>query len=83
LNLFNKAFGKPALKEKIKSWLVLGSASIEFIRITLAKLLGREGLVRQPSMHRMEYPEKESQVKELPGRNSESLRKVSRKIAVL
>ncbi len=56
INLYNETFGKPGLKDVIKSFVLLSSASLEALRKLLSSLLGREGIIRQPALHRVEYP---------------------------
>ncbi len=56
IKIFNATFGKPGFKDIIKSAILLTSGLIESIRNAIAKLMGREGVIRQPSMHRVEYP---------------------------
>ncbi len=55
INLYNETFGKPEIKDMIKSGVLLVSASIEFIRSLFSEFSGREGVIRQPSVHRVEY----------------------------
>lgn len=53
--LYNETFGRPGFKESLKSAVILASACVESLRIIFSKLRGREGLIRQPSLHRVEY----------------------------
>lgn len=68
IKLYNETFGRPGIKDRIKSFVLLCSAVIEQISISVSLLIGREGLIRQPPLHRVEYPERkissESQVDE-------------------
>jgi len=77
IKLFNNTFGRPGFKDIIKSVVLLTSAFVETIRCLLSKVTGREGVIRQPAMHRVEYPGQDATAKlEKPGR-------FSRKAAVL
>jgi len=56
IRLYNNTFGRPDLKDKIKSAVILLSACIESLKIIFSRIAGREGIIRQPSLHRIEYP---------------------------
>ncbi len=55
IRLYNNTFGRPGLKDKIKSAVILVSACIESLRIIFSRIAGKEGIIRQPSLHRVEY----------------------------
>lgn len=56
IRLYNKTFGKQRPGDTLKSGIVLVAACIESLRIIFSKIRGREGIIRQPSLHRAEYP---------------------------
>lgn len=53
--LYTKAFGKPRMADRVAALVLVVTGGIEFARIALSKLLGREGIVRQPPCRRTEY----------------------------
>jgi hypothetical protein len=53
--LFKQTFGKPVIKDNLKSAVLLATACVEYLRIALSKISGKEGIIRQPSLHRVEY----------------------------
>lgn len=55
INLFKQTFGKPEIKDNLKSAVLIAAACVEYLRIAVSKVSGKEGIVRQPSLHRVEY----------------------------
>jgi hypothetical protein len=55
IGLYNEVFGKPILKERVKSIELLPFATVEATRIGVRKLFGKGDIVRQPPTRRMEY----------------------------
>jgi radical SAM superfamily enzyme YgiQ (UPF0313 family) len=55
MRLYNKTFGAPGIKDIIKSAVLVFTAGIESFRISIAGIFGREGIIRQPAVHRVEY----------------------------
>jgi hypothetical protein len=55
IKLFKQTFGKPVIKDNLKSAVLLATACVEYLRIALSKISGKEGIIRQPSLHRVEY----------------------------
>ncbi|MBW2999529.1 radical SAM protein, partial [Candidatus Woesearchaeota archaeon] len=55
IKLYNEVFGKPKLKEKVMSIVLLASGTVEAARIKIWKLLGRDEFARQPPTRRVEY----------------------------
>jgi len=53
--LYNKALGKPTLKERARSSALVCFATIEWVRIHMTRLFGKGEIVRQPPIHRVEY----------------------------
>lgn len=60
MNLYRKVFGLPKASDIFKSLILTASALVEFIRILLSRAGGHEGIVRQPSVYRAEYPGNQS-----------------------
>lgn len=56
IRMYGRAFGRPGLSDRLKSGVVVVSALIETARILFSRIRGREGIIRQPSLHRAEYP---------------------------
>jgi hypothetical protein len=56
IRLYRKTFGRPGTAVMIKSLVLLATAVMEKISIMFSELMGREGLIRQPALHRVEYP---------------------------
>lgn len=52
---YNETFGRPGIGLKLKSLILLLSAVMESLRIRISEIRGREGLIRQPAVHRLEY----------------------------
>lgn len=55
IRLYNKTFGRPGAKDNLKSTVLLVSACLESLRVLFSKIIGRESVIRQPSVHRVEY----------------------------
>jgi radical SAM superfamily enzyme YgiQ (UPF0313 family) len=55
MSLYNDTFGKPKAIERLQSVGLVATGSVEMAGIMLAKLRGREGIVRQPPCKRTEY----------------------------
>jgi hypothetical protein len=55
IRMYNELFGSPQPGDWIKSAVVLASACIESLKIVFSKLIGREGVIRQPALHRATY----------------------------
>lgn len=53
--MFTDTFGKPKAIDRLQSLALVATGSIEMARILLAKLCGRDGIVRQPPCRRTEY----------------------------
>jgi hypothetical protein len=53
--LYNEALGKPTRKERVKSFALVGFATIEWFRIHVRRLFGKEEILRQPPGRRVEY----------------------------
>jgi len=53
--LYHEALGTPTLKERVKSFALVGFATIEWFRIKVRKLFGRGEILRQPPIRRLEY----------------------------
>lgn len=55
IRLYNETFGAPGIKDCMKSLILMFTAGMEGLRISIAKIRGREGIIRQPATHRVEY----------------------------
>ena len=55
IRLYNQTFGAPGIKDRMKSLILMFSAGMEALRISIAKSRGRESVIRQPATCRMEY----------------------------
>jgi hypothetical protein len=53
--LYNETLGKPTLKERVKSFALVGFATIEWFRIQVRRFFGKGEIVRQPPIRRVEY----------------------------
>jgi len=53
--LYKKVFGKPTLRERIRSYGLVCFATIEWLRIRVRRLFRRGEIVRQPLTCRVEY----------------------------
>ncbi len=56
MRLYSRATGRPKVTDILKSFLLTASACVEFCRVTIRRAQGHEGIVRQPPVHRVEYP---------------------------
>ncbi len=77
ISLYNDTFGRPGTRDRIKSAVVFVAACVEFFRIQFSKLMGREGIIRQPSLHRVEYHGHEEAVR-LSGERQPHIREAVR-----
>jgi hypothetical protein len=59
IQLYKKTFGAPTTSDRIKSVVLIVSGFFEKVSIALSFLRGREGLIRQPSLYRVEYNKSE------------------------
>ena len=55
IRLFNDTFGKPKLRNRIASLVIVSSGMIEFLRIFGRRAMGHEGIIRQPPTKRVDY----------------------------
>jgi hypothetical protein len=53
--LYNKALGKPTLKERARSSALVCFATIEWFRVQVRRLFGRGEILRQPPSRRVKY----------------------------
>ncbi|HRZ84115.1 MAG TPA: hypothetical protein P5069_16830, partial [Candidatus Hydrogenedentes bacterium] len=53
--LYTQAFGKLRMADRVAALVLVVTGGVELARIALSKLLGREGIVRQPPCRRTEY----------------------------
>jgi hypothetical protein len=53
--LYNETLGKPTLKERVKSFALVGFATIEWFRIQVKRLFGKGEILRQPPSRRVKY----------------------------
>ncbi len=56
IKLYCKAMGFPGFTDSMKAIALTASASVEFCRTLFHRLNGHEGIIRQPPVHRVEYP---------------------------
>ncbi len=56
MRLYRKTLGRPKISDMIKALALTVSAGIEFTRIIISRANGHEGIIRQPGVHRAEYP---------------------------
>jgi len=55
IRLYTETFGKPKLVDKTKAAALVVTGAVELGRLTVAKLQGHEGIVRQPPCRRTVY----------------------------
>lgn len=55
IRLYTRVFGKPKLADRVRSAGLLLTGTLEFARLLLSKMVGRESIVRQPPCRRTEY----------------------------
>ena len=55
IRLYHETFGAPGIRDMMKSFILVFTAGIEALRISIAKIRGREGIIRQPATHRLEF----------------------------
>lgn len=53
--LYNEIFGKPKFKDRIRSFFLMLSGTIEAIKILWSKITGKDGITYQPPSRRVEY----------------------------
>ncbi|OHD66931.1 MAG: hypothetical protein A2176_14955 [Spirochaetes bacterium RBG_13_51_14] len=62
--LYREVFGTATLKERLISAVLVFTGSIETVRIAMSKVIGREGVVRQPQCLITRYPSREAALRE-------------------
>ncbi len=55
VKLYKEILGKPKLKDRLRSFFLMLSATIETIKILWNKLMGKHGITYQPPSNRIEY----------------------------
>ncbi len=63
MRLYRKAMGGVKVTDILKSLVLSASGFVEFGRILFNRAQGHEGIIRQPRVHRVEYPGNRSLVK--------------------
>lgn len=53
---YMKNMGRPGAADILKALALTAGACVEFTRILINRAQGREGIIRQPAPHRVEYP---------------------------
>jgi len=71
--LFNEILGKPDVRQKMISIILVATGAIEAVRILLSKMIGREGVVHQPKCRAAYFPAKKFMQAEIGVKNTNAI----------